>query len=90
MLAGDESDAARALRVRYGAAGAVAAHAEDPQAPSDFDTLHLKVVEHQRTALNGMRQNGDVAEDIYRRLLEELDWSEVEARSFSDNVLRSA
>ncbi|WP_272695563.1 cation:proton antiporter [Sphingomonas molluscorum] len=90
VLAGDESNAARALRVRYGAAGAVAAHAEDPQAPSDFDTLHLKVVEHQRTALNEMRQNGDVAEDIYRRLLEELDWSEVEARSFSDNVLRSA
>ncbi|MFS0773440.1 cation:proton antiporter [Sphingomonas sp. 1P08PE] len=89
-LGDDRGDAANALRVRYGAAGAVVASGEDPQAPSEFDRLHLDVVHRQRAALNAMRDGGDIAEDVYRRLLEELDWSEVEARSFSDNVLRSA
>lgn len=86
-LDGQDDEAAQALRVRYGAAGHVATHAADPQAPSEFDRLHLRVVERQRDALNAMRANGDVAEDVYRRLLEELDWSEVEARSFADNRL---
>ena len=86
----DTSDAANALRVRYGAAHDVASNAEDPQAPSEFDRLHLKVLEQQRAELNTMRESGDLAEDVYRRLLEELDWSEVEARSYSDNMLRSA
>jgi CPA1 family monovalent cation:H+ antiporter len=89
-LGDDDSDAAKALRVRYGAAGEVAAKADDPQAPSDFDRLHLKVVEQQRATLNAMREDEGIADDVYRRLLEELDWSEVEARSFSDNELRSA
>ena len=88
-LGTDDSDAARALRVRYGAAGEIAAHGDDPQAPSTFDRLHLEIVERQRDELNAMRHKGEVAEDVYRRLLEELDWSEVEARSFSDNMLRS-
>lgn len=87
-LGDGDDDAVRALRVRYGAAGNVAAHADDPQAPSEFDRLHLQVLQLQRRKLNDMRAHGDVAEDVYRRLLEELDWSEVEARSFSDNMLR--
>jgi len=89
-LGDDRGEAAQALRVRYGAAGAIAAKADDPQAPSTFDRLHLAVVERQRAELNAMRHAGMIAEDVYRRLLEELDWSEVEARSFSDNILRSA
>jgi CPA1 family monovalent cation:H+ antiporter len=86
-LGTQDDDAARALRVRYGAAGHVAAHDDDPQAPSEFDRLHLDVLDRQRRRLNEMRARGDVAEDVYRRLLEELDWSEVEARSFADNRL---
>jgi CPA1 family monovalent cation:H+ antiporter len=89
-LGDDDGDAARALRTRYGAAGAVVAGSDDPQAPSEFDRLHLKVVAQQRFTLNALRHDGEIAEDVYRRLLEELDWSEVEARSFSDNELRSA
>jgi NhaP-type Na+/H+ or K+/H+ antiporter len=89
-LGDDGGDAAKALRIRYRAAGTVAASEDDPQAPSHFDRLHLAVVEQQRSTLNAMRDDGAIAEDVYRRLLEELDWSEVEARSFSDNLLRSA
>jgi ribosomal protein L19E len=86
---GDKDDeAANALRVRYGAARHVAAHAEDPQARSEFDELHLEVLDRQRQTLNDMRRRGEVADDVYRRLLEELDWSEVEARSFNDNMLK--
>ncbi|WP_276318465.1 hypothetical protein [Sphingomonas sp. UV9] len=28
-----------------------------------------------------------IVEGVYRRLQEELDWSEVDARSFGDNIL---
>ena len=85
---GDSDDhASRALRVRYGAAERVSQHADDPQGSSAFDELHLQVLERQRVTLNDMRRTGAIADDIFRRLLEELDWSEVEARSFSDNQL---
>ncbi|MET0271317.1 MAG: sodium:proton antiporter [Sphingomonas sp.] len=87
-LGGREDDAAQALRVRYGAARHVADHADDPQAQSAFDVLHLEVLDRQRDMLNRMRADGEVADDVYRRLLEELDWSEVEARSFADNMLK--
>ncbi|WP_294393472.1 sodium:proton antiporter [uncultured Sphingomonas sp.] len=81
--------AARALRTRYGAAGHVAAHADDPQAASDFDRLHLEVIARQRTMLHDMRRQSIVADDVYRRLQEELDWSEIDARSFADNKLQA-
>jgi len=79
--------AADALRFRYGAAGKVTTEADDPQAMSEFDELHLEMIARQRVVLHDMRDAGDVAEDVYRRLQEELDWSEVDARSFGDNVL---
>lgn len=88
---GDRKDAsAQALRVRYGSAGEVVAQADDPQAASDFEQLHLQVLQRQRTKLHDMRDHGEIADDVYRRLLEELDWSEVDARSFADNELRAA
>jgi len=86
-LDGRDGEAADALRVRYGAAGHVIEHGDDPQDPSAFDRLHLDVLERQRACLYAMRGRGEVAEDVYRRLQEELDWSEVEARSYQDNVL---
>jgi len=91
-LEGDRSEAADALRFRYGAARRVIEDEgeDDPQAPSEFDRLHLEVLARQRDRLHAMRGSGEVAEDVYRRLLEELDWSEVEARSWQDNVLRPA
>jgi len=91
-LDGNTSEAAEALRIRYAATGQVIEDEdeEDPQAPSSFDRLHLEVLSRQRDCLHAMRQSGEVADDVYRRLLEELDWSEVEARSWQDNVLRPA
>ena len=89
-IAGREGAAAEALRVRYGAAGQVVEEADDPQDTSEFDRLHLEVLARQRARLHAMRAAGDVAEDVYRRLQEELDWSEVEARSFAANLLRPA
>ncbi len=80
-------EAADALRFRYGAAGKVTLEADDPQATSEFDELHLEMIACQRVTLHAMRDSGEIAEDVYRRLQEELDWSEVDARSFGDNVL---
>jgi CPA1 family monovalent cation:H+ antiporter len=88
---GDRKDAsAQALRIRYGSAGEVVAKADDPQATSDFERLHLEVLDRQRIRLHEMRDHGEIADDVYRRLLEELDWSEVDARSFADNELRAS
>lgn len=88
---GERSDpAAAALRVRYEAAGHVVAHSDDPQAPSRFDELHLEMIARQREALHDMRRSGAVAEDVYRRLQEEIDWAEVDARAFAENILRPA
>ncbi|HXH15485.1 MAG TPA: sodium:proton antiporter [Sphingomonas sp.] len=82
--AGAASDA---LRFRYGAAGKVTSEADDPQAMSEFDELHLEMIARQRVVLHDMRNAGYIAEDVYRRLQEELDWSEVDTRSFGDNIL---
>ncbi|MGA1797860.1 sodium:proton antiporter [Sphingomonas sp. 4RDLI-65] len=87
VLPAREGEAADALRFRYGAAGKVTVEADDPQATSEFDELHLEMIACQRVTLHAMRDSGEIAEDVYRRLQEELDWSEVDARSFGDNVL---
>jgi NhaP-type Na+/H+ or K+/H+ antiporter len=89
VLPAEGGRAADALRFRYGAAGKVVAEADDPQATSEFDELHLEMIARQRTVLHEMRDGGEIAEDVYRRLQAELDWSEVDARSFSDNVLKA-
>jgi CPA1 family monovalent cation:H+ antiporter len=89
MLPAQGGEAADALRFRYGAAGKVTAEADDPQATSEFDELHLEMIAYQRVLLHRMRNAGEIAEDVYRRLQEELDWSEVDARSFGDNVLKA-
>lgn len=77
-----------ALRVRYRSASDVLAQGYDPQTSSLFDQLQLDMIERQRSRLHGMRQAEKIPEDVYRRLQEELDWAEVDARSFSDNILR--
>jgi len=87
VLPARAGEAADALRFRYGAAGKVTAEAEDPQATSEFDVLHLEMIACQRVTLHAMRDKGEVAEDVYRRLQEELDWAEVDARAFGDNIL---
>jgi len=87
VLPARAGEAADALRFRYGAAGKVTAEAEDPQATSEFDVLHLEMIACQRVTLHAMRDKGEIAEDVYRRLQEELDWAEVDARAFGDNIL---
>ncbi|WP_082463418.1 cation:proton antiporter [Sphingomonas sp. Leaf34] len=82
-------EAAEALRFRYGAASKVIADSVDPQATSEFDELHLQMIARQRVVLHRMRDAGEIAEDVYRRLQEELDWSEVDARSYGDNILKA-
>lgn len=89
VLPAQGGEAADALRFRYGAAGKVTAEADDPQATSEFDELHLEMIACQRQVLHQMRDSGEIAEDVYRRLQQELDWSEVDARSFGDNILKA-
>jgi NhaP-type Na+/H+ or K+/H+ antiporter len=78
-----------ALRIRYGEANKIANDSDDPQATSEFDDLHLEMIARQREILHAMRDGAEIAEDVYRRLQEELDWAEVDARSFNDNLLKA-
>ena len=89
VLPASGGEAADALRFRYGAAGKVVAVSDDPQSTSEFDELHLEMIACQRTVLHRMRDTGEIAEDVYRRLQEELDWSEVDARGYGDNILKA-
>ena len=89
VLPAGGGEAADALRFRYGAADRVVADSDDPQATSEFDELHLEMIACQRVVLHRMRDAGEIAEDVYRRLQEELDWSEVDARSYGDNILKA-
>ncbi len=89
VIEGNSSQAADALRFRYNAAGKVIEHTDDPQGVSSFDKLNLRMICGQRDRLFEMRRAGEIAEDVYHRLQEELDWAEVDARSFSENVLKA-
>jgi CPA1 family monovalent cation:H+ antiporter len=86
----EEGEVAGALRLRYQAASKVAASAEDPMGSSTYDQALLRVLQAQRQCLNAMRQSGRIANDVYERLEQELDWAELDARPHEENELREA
>jgi CPA1 family monovalent cation:H+ antiporter len=86
----EEPELARALRLRYARVKRVAASSGDPLGSSDYDQACLRVVQAQRHRLHALRQSGRIADDVYRRLEEELDWAELDARPHQDNELREA
>ncbi len=86
-LADDSSPAAEALRQEYRIEEQIARDVSDPQAETEYDRLRRHAITAQRAALAELRRGGTIAEDVFHRLEEELDWSELAATRPEDLVL---
>ena len=51
----------------------------EPQAATKYDELRLRAIAAQRTALQRLRERGEIGEEAFHRIQEELDWSELDA-----------
>jgi hypothetical protein len=78
-LDGDTSPAAKMIREQYAAARQVAEDQHEPQAATKYDELRLRAIAAQRAALQRLRALGEIGDETFRRILEELDWSELDA-----------
>jgi CPA1 family monovalent cation:H+ antiporter len=86
----EEGEVAQALQLKYRAAERAITGDGGPLAPSAYDQAYLRVVQAQRDRLNTLRQSGEIADDVYQQLQEELDWAELDARPHEENELREA
>ena len=78
-LDGETSPAATMAREKYAAARKVAEDQNEPQAATKYDELRLRVIAAQRAALHRLRARGEIGEEAFHRIQEELDWSELDA-----------
>jgi Sodium/hydrogen exchanger family/Tripartite tricarboxylate transporter family receptor len=78
-LDGETSPAAMMAREKYAAARKVAEDPSGPQAATKYDELRLRAIAAQRTALQRLRERGEIGEEAFHRIQEELDWSELDA-----------
>ena len=78
-LDGDTSAAANTIREQYAAARKVAEDQHEPQAATKYDELRLRAIAAQRAALLRLRAQGEIGDDAFHRIQEELDWSELDA-----------
>src|SRR5262249_46924791 len=76
-LAEESSDAAAAVREQSAAARHVAENPERPQAATDYDRVRLRAIAAQRAALHRLRASGEISDDAFHRLEEEIDWAEL-------------
>ena len=77
-IEGDRSAEAALARQVYEATLAVAGTAT-PQGATSYERLKLEIIPKQREALRALRDHGEIGEEAYHRLLEELDWAELAA-----------
>lgn len=85
----EPEEVARLLATKLNAARDVS-HSDDPQGATAFDRGLANVVTAQRARLDAMRGAGEVAEDVFDRLQEELDWLELAARPNREIEVREA
>ncbi len=78
-LDGETSPAATMAREKYAAARKVAEDQNEPQAATKYDELRLRAIAAQRAALQRLRARGEIGEEAFHRIQEELDWSELDA-----------
>jgi CPA1 family monovalent cation:H+ antiporter len=78
-LDGQASGVAIAVREEFEAALAISGNAEAPQAATDHDRLRLRAVRYQRRALEELRVRGEIGDEAYHRVEEEIDWAELDA-----------
>jgi len=72
-------EAADAVRAEYEAMRAVAQDRTHPQADTEHDRLRIDAICAQRELLAALRRGGDISDDAFHRLEEELDWAELHA-----------
>jgi CPA1 family monovalent cation:H+ antiporter len=75
----DTSGAATTVREQFAAARKVAEGQHEPQAATKYDKLRLRAIAAQREALHRLRAQGEIGDEAFRRLQEELDWAELDA-----------
>jgi hypothetical protein len=78
-LDGDTSRAATTVREQFAAARKVAEGQHEPQAATKYDELRLRAIAAQRGALHRLRVQGEIGDEAFHRLQEELDWAELDA-----------
>jgi monovalent cation/hydrogen antiporter len=78
-LAGGQSPEAEALREQYGATLTVAKNEREPQAATVYDQLRLRAIADQRETLHRLREQGQIGDEAFHRIEEELDWAELDA-----------
>ncbi len=78
-LDGETSPAAATVREQYAAARKVAEDQHQPQGATKYDELRLRAIAAQRAALQRLRTRGEIGDEAFRRIQEELDWSELDA-----------
>jgi hypothetical protein len=78
-LDGDTSPAANTIREQYAAARKVAEDQHEPQAATKYDELRLRAIVAQRAALLRLRNQGEIGDDAFHRIQEELNWAELDA-----------
>jgi len=78
-LTDETGPAADAVRKEYEIEGQIARDIEDPQRETEYDRLRRKAIAAQRSTLVALRRAGTIPEDVFHRLEEELDWSELAA-----------
>lgn len=78
-LRDQKSDAAVAVRAEYEAMRAIARDRANPQADTEHDRLRIDAICAQRELLAQLRRRGDISDDAFHRLEEELDWAELHA-----------
>ena len=78
-LDGETSPVATMAREKYAAARKIAEDQNEPQAATKYDELRLRAIAAQRAALQRLRARGEIGEEAFHRIQEELDWSELDA-----------
>jgi Na+/H+ antiporter len=78
---GDTSPEAKALRREYAAMLTQAESEPDGSIPATLpgDPLRRRAVAAARAAVSQLRQRGDIGDDAFHRIEEELDWAELSA-----------
>ncbi|HWG79443.1 MAG TPA: Na+/H+ antiporter [Stellaceae bacterium] len=86
-LDGDTSTEAKWLRKEYTAMLRQAGDAADPRAPIALpaDDLRRRAIAAARAAVSDLRRRGEIGDDAFHRLEEQLDWSELSAGPRSES-----
>jgi CPA1 family monovalent cation:H+ antiporter len=74
----DDEPAAR-IRADYNAERATTVDGSCPRAASETTNLRLKTIIAQRNRLAKLRRTGQIDDDIFHSLEQELDWAELAA-----------